>query len=166
MRFTFEVAGKKEMDRAFNRVTEHISDLRPLWPEVTRTVFNIEEEQFKSQGAKGRSGKWEKLSRNYAKQKERDYPGKPILQRTGRLEAALTSKTGDTVLIEEKQEYGFGTSLFYAAFHQAGTNKMPSRPPINFSEDNRRDITKAMQKGLLSIIKKDRQVTQSLEIQD
>lgn len=166
MRFTFEVAGKKEFDRAFNRVGEHVSDLRPVWPEVTREMYTLMDEQFKSEGSKGRSGKWKKLSRNYEKQKARTHPGMPILQRTGRLERGLTSKTGDTVLIESKDEYGFGTSLFYAAYHQTGTNKMPAREIFSFSEDSRTKLTKAIQKGLLKIIKADRVVTQSLEVED
>lgn len=165
-RFSFEVQGKKEFDRAFNRVEEHIEDLRPVWPHVSREMFSIMDEQFKSEGAKGRSGQWKKLSADYAKWKSLNYPGQPILQRSGRLVAALTNKTGDTVLIEDKQEFGFGTSLFYAAFHQTGTSKMPAREIFSFSDESRTRLMKGVQKGLLEIIKRDRQVTQSLEVQE
>jgi phage gpG-like protein len=164
-RFSFEVQGKKEFDRAFNRVEEHISDLRPLWPHVTRTMQDIMEEQFKSEGSKGRGGKWKDLSPAYEKWKSINYAGKPILQRSGRMFDSLTSKTGDTVLIEEKQEYGFGTNLFYASFHQSGTTNMPARELFSFTDESRTRLTKGIQRGLLEIIKTDRQVTQSLEVQ-
>lgn len=165
MRFEFIVSGVKEFDRAFNRIGEHVSDLRPIWPELTRELFTIEDEQFKSAGSKGRSGQWKELSAAYAKRKAIDYPGKPILQRTGKMMQSLTSKTGDTILVEEKDEYGFGTRLFYATYHQTGTPKMAARELVSLNEDSRRRITKAIQKGLLAIIKADRQVTQSVEVE-
>ena len=166
MRFTFEVEGKREFDRAFNRVGEHVQDLRPVWPHVTREFFETMDEQFKSEGSKGRSGKWKELEPAYAKQKAIDYPGQPILQRTGKLFASLTGKTSDTVLIEEKDEFGFGSSLLYAKFHQTGTSKMPAREIFSFTELTRTRITKAMQKGLLTLIKGDRDVTKSLEVDE
>jgi phage gpG-like protein len=156
MRFTFEIEGKAQFDRSFNRVEGHIKDLRPIWDRVERVFYRIEEEQFKSEGAKGRSGKWAKLSPEYAARKAIDYPGKLILERTGKLKSSLTSKTSDTVLIKEKQEFGFGSSLFYARFHQTGTKNMPARELFDFSDSQRTDITKEIQKGLLSYIKADK----------
>lgn len=164
MRFTFEVDGKKEFDRSFNRVRDHIEDLRPVWDGLEKIMYQIEGEQFKSEGAKGRSGKWKDLSKDYAARKAIDYPGKSILVRTGRLESSLTSKTGDSILIKEKQEFGFGTSLFYAVYHQTGTSKMPARPPISFADEQRMQMTKAIQKGLLKIMKGDSQI--KLEVQE
>jgi phage gpG-like protein len=158
MRFTFEVEGKAEFDRSFNRVGEHVSDLRPVWDRVEKIFYRIEEEQFKSEGSKGRSGKWKPLKPEYAGRKAIEYPGKLVLERTGKLKSSLTGKTGDTVLIKEKQEFGFGTSLFYAQFHQTGTSKMPAREIFSFSDSTRTDITKEIQKGLLEIIKSDRQI--------
>lgn len=165
MRFTFEVAGVKEFDRAFNRVEGHISDLRPVWDRVEREFYRIERGQFDSEGSAGRSGKWKPLSRKYAKQKAQRYGVQPILRALGKMAASLTGKTSDTVLIKEKQDFGIGTRLFYAAFHQKGTDKMPAREPISFSDDSRRDLQKEIQKGLLEIIKGDRQITQSLDIE-
>jgi hypothetical protein len=68
-RFSFEVAGVKEFDRAFNRVGEHISDLRPVWDKIERTFYKIEREQFDSEGSHGRTGKWAAITRPYAKRK-------------------------------------------------------------------------------------------------
>jgi phage gpG-like protein len=165
MRFSFELGNKVQFDRAFNRVEKHIEDLRPVWDRVEKIFYRVEQEQFKSEGSKGRSGKWKPLSPEYKKRKEIEYPGANILYRTGALERSLTSKTDDTLLIKEKQEFGFGTRLFYAAFHQEGTSKMPARPPFDFSDSQRTDITKEIQKGLLEIMKGDRQVNESLDVE-
>lgn len=155
MRFTFEVEGKAEFDRSFNRVRENISDLRPVWDRIERAFNRIEDEQFKSEGAKGRTGRWKPLSRRYAERKAVEFPGMPILQRSGRLYKALTGKSSDAVVVKTKEEFAIGTNLFYAAFHQTGTSKMPAREPISFSDDSRRTLTKEIQKGLLEIIRKE-----------
>lgn len=163
MRFTFEFLGKAEFDRSFNRVEKHIEDLRPVWDKVEKMMYQIESEQFKSEGAKGRTGKWKELTKDYAKRKAIEYPGTTILVRTGKLESSLTSKTNETVLIKEKQEFGFGTKLFYAVYHQTGTKKMPARPPISFADDQRTRLTKEIQKGLLEIMKSDSQIKLDVE---
>lgn len=165
MRISFEISGAKEFDRAFNRVGEHVSDLRPVWEHAEKAFYRLENEQFKSEGAKGRSGKWKELTRPYAERKAIDYPGQPILRRTGRLEKSLTGHTADSVLVKDKLEFGIGTNLFYAAFHQEGTSKMTARPPISFSDDQRTVLTKEIQKGLLKVMKADRQVTQSINVE-
>lgn len=164
-RFTFEINGVREFDRAFNRVTDHISDLRPVWDKIERTFYQIEREQFSSEGSAGRTGKWKPLTRPYAKRKAQKYGVQPILRASGKMASSLTGKTSDTVLIKDPQEFGIGTRLFYAAFHQTGTNKMPAREPISFSDENRRTLQKEMQKGLLEIIKSDPQVSQVLNVE-
>ncbi len=164
MRLTFEVDGKVEFDRAFHRVGEKLEDLRPVWPAIEREFYAIEDEQFKSEGAKGRGGKWKPLSRPYAQQKANKYGVQPILRATGRLEKSLTSKTSDTRVVMEKQEFGIGTTLFYAAYHQSGTKKMPARPVISFSNETRTRLTKTMQKSLLAELRSDRNITRVLEV--
>lgn len=165
MRLTFEIDGKAEFDRAAQGVSEHLSDLRPVWPEVKRSIQRIEREQFASEGAKGRSGKWKPLSRAYAQRKGKRYGAQPILRASGKLERSLTGETADTILIEEPLEFGFGTRLFYAVFHQRGTSKMPAREVFSFSEQQRTDLMKGLQKGLLKVIRGDRRVARSMEVE-
>jgi phage gpG-like protein len=164
MRFTFEIDGIKEFDRSFNRVEEHIKDLRPVWDAVERTFYDIEKEQFASEGSAGRGGKWKALSPAYLKRKEKQYPGTKILERTGKMRDALTQKTGDTVLVKTPDEFGIGTSLPYAGYHQRGGKRLPKREIVSFSDDNRRTMQKAMQKEFLTIMRKDGQI--KLDVKD
>jgi len=166
MRFTFEVEGVKQFDRAFDRLGFHCSDLRPVWPHVEREMENIMSEQFKSEGAKGRSGKWKELSPAYAKAKLKRYGQQPILRATGALEQSLTGKSGDSVRLATKEEFGFGTSLFYAAYHQRGGTNLPQREIFSFSDAQRTRLMKEMQKGLVEIIRRDRAITQSVKVED
>jgi len=158
MRLTIEVEGVVEYDRAFVSARGHLEDLRPVWPEVERAFQKVEDEQFKSEGSKGRSGKWKPLSRAYAEAKRKKYGDKPILQRTEKLVAAMTSNTSDTVVVKEKQEFGYGTSLFYMPF----VNKV--RPVVSLAEDQKTFIMKEMQKGILKAMKADRTITTVLDV--
>ena len=153
--FTFEIEGVQQFNRAFNRIEGHIDDLRPVWDHVERVMFEIEDAQFKSEGSRGGLGKWQPLSRAYAAQKEKTHPGKPILERTGRLMRSLTGKTGDTLLVKEKDEFGFGTAVPYAPFHQRGGGKLPKRAVVDLSSSQKRDLQKGIQKGLLDILRRD-----------
>lgn len=164
IRFSFEFGGKVQFDRAFNRVEKHIEDLRPVWDEVERVFYRIEREQFASEGAKGGGGKWKPLSRPYAERKAKTHPGRKILQREGNLRSSLIGNTADSVLRKEKQEFAIGTRLFYAPFHQDGTSKMPARPPIDLSDEQRTLMTKEIQKSLLKIIRADRTVSESINV--
>ena len=161
-KFTFEVEGQQQVVRSFNRVTDHISDLRAVWDYVQPELYKIIDENFKSEGARGGSGKWKPLSPAYAKRKAKLYPGKPILQATGRMYAALTGVTGDSLVVKSKDEFAIGTSLEYPSYHQRGTNRMPKRPPVDLGETQKRDVQKAVQKGLLDLIKSDPTVRSGL----
>lgn len=160
MRFTFEVAGVKEFDRSFNRVEGHIKDLRPVWDEIVPVFFEIEKRQFGTEGGAGRTGKWKPLTANYARWKAVQFPGAPILQRTGRLMRSLTGKTSDTVIEKKEQEFAIGSRVPYGKYHQTGTR---ARPPISFSDQDRRDLQKGIQKGLLTVIRKDNQIKLGVE---
>lgn len=163
-RFKFEVDGAVQFDRAFLRVQERIEDLRPVWDGVEREFHAIEREQFESEGSAGRSGKWAPLSRKYAEQKEKKYPGAQILERTGALKRSLTSETEHSTVTKEKQEFAIGTSLPYAKYHQRGGKHLPQREIISFSDTQRTRLMKEIQKGLLQIIRGDRTVTQTMDV--
>lgn len=155
MNIRFEVEGEVLLNRSFQRVGDHLDDLRPVWETVQRDFWKIEESQFKSQGVKGAGGAWQALSRPYAKQKAQRHGAKTILRATDRLYGSLTSQTGDTLLFKEKQEFGIGTSVPYAKFHQTGGGKLPKRAVIDFSESQKRDLSKAIQRDILTAMKRD-----------
>jgi phage gpG-like protein len=155
LRFTWEVEGVKILDRSFARIGEHLSDLTPVWDNVQREFWKIEDTQFKSENAKGASGTWKPLTRPYAKRKAQRYGVKTILRASDRLYGSLTGQTGDTVLIKDKMEFTIGTSLPYARYHQTGTGKMPKRPVIDFSEGQKRDLSKGIQRDILAVMRRD-----------
>lgn len=152
IRFYADVAGVEVIDRAFNRIDERMNDLRFLWPPVIKEFYVIEEGQFASEGAKGASGKWAAVSPAYKKWKEIHYPGQPILKLTNALYESLTDpEAPDAVFRAELLELVLGTKVPYARAHQFGTAKIPARPSISLTANDKRIFQKAIQSGLVQL---------------
>jgi phage gpG-like protein len=144
IRFVAEIQGSVQLDRAFNRVEQEISDFRNFWPGVILAFYEIETAQFQTEGAQGASGPWAPLSPAYKVFKEREFPGKTILRRTDALYESMTGPDAlDSILRPEKEELTIGSALPYALIHQK------SRPVISLSEDNKRKIVKSIQQRLV-----------------
>lgn len=152
--FKFEVEGKTQFNRSFSRADLVISDLRPVWDEIRNEFFDIQREQFKSEGGAGSSGQWKPLSTKYARLKNKKYPGKTILRRTDKLFKSLTSNTSDSIYIPKKDEVAMGTSVKYAKYHHNGSGRLPQREVISFSNRQRNRLTKKIQAKLISEMRK------------
>ena len=154
MRFSFSIDGVPEFDRAFNRIEQEIDDLRSVWPEVAKEFYQIEVEQFESEGGVGQSGKWAALSPAYAKYKAVKFPNQPILRATNSLFDAMTSSdaTG-SVFRPERSELTIGANLDYGAYHQRGSG-LPQRKVISMNENQKRRIQKAIQIGLVQFVRR------------
>jgi phage gpG-like protein len=144
IRFVAEVQGEVQLDRAFNRVDQEISDFRNFWPGVILAFYEIETAQFATEGAQGASGQWAALSPAYKIFKEIEFPGKTILRRTDALYESMTGPDAlDSIVRPEKDELTIGSALPYALVHQK------TRPIISLSEDNKRKIVKSIQQRLV-----------------
>jgi phage gpG-like protein len=154
-RITLIVEGEAEFDREFVRLDATFSDLTPIWPDVRDKFWEIEEQQFDSEGSAGRSGKWKRLSKRYEVQKIARYgAGLKILQATGDLKSSLTGQTSDTIYRTSKDEIMIGTSLPYARHHHQGAGRLPQRKPIDLSERQREGLMKTIQGSLVKQIRR------------
>jgi phage gpG-like protein len=94
------------------------------------------------------------LSRAYAKQKVKRWGMKTILRASDRMYESLTRETADTILLKDPMEFSIGTSVEYAKFHQRGGGRLPKRPVIDWSESQKRELMKAMQRDILKEMRK------------
>lgn len=153
--FSFELEGVEVFSRAFNRLEQGIDDFRSIWPNVAKEFYAIEHEQFASEGAHGASGKWAPLSPAYRKWKETHFPGQPILKLTHSLYESLTSPDAPASIFRiERDEMTLGSRVEYATAHQRGSGRMPARPPISLTEDDKRRLQKAIQVGLVQFTRR------------
>ena len=146
MRMTMSFSGDVQLDRTLVRMAHDVADARPIWEVIAQSFQRSERRNFKSQGAYA-SGTWAPLSPAYAAWKARAYPGTKILERTGDLKKSLTERPFGVEVIEPTFIV-LGTDIAYAEYHQNGTDKMPQRRPVEFTESLRRDWMKLIQSFL------------------
>lgn len=151
LRFTLIVDDVAVIDRAFSRFSSNIKDLRPIWDDVAKEFYRIEDEQFATEG--GHSGNpWKPLSAKYEKWKESKIPAQMILEWDGTLKHSLTGpRSKGSIRIDEPDSFAIGSSIPYARYHQQGTAKMPRRPPIDLNEGDKKRLTKAIHRGLVKM---------------
>lgn len=78
---------------------------------------------------KGTAGGWPALSTSYAQEKERTYPGRLILSRTGTLmESYLNYITINKAKRQVALGYPRGKVGYIGRIHQEGLGKVPARP--------------------------------------
>ena len=152
--FTAEVLGVEVLNRAFNRIDQHVSDLRSVWPDVAAEFYAIEHSAFESEGGTTSAGRWAPLSPAYAKFKAIAFPGQPILRATTSLYESMTSPdAADSIYRVEPLQLTIGSKREGAIYHQRGTRRMPARPIIALTGEDKRRIQKAIQRGLVPIIR-------------
>ena len=152
--FRIEVESEVVFDRAFNRLDHAISDFRSIWPEVSGTIYNIFGRAFDTEGTSTAAGKWKELSPAYAKAKAIKFPGQSILRAENTLFESLTDpEAADAIFLPEQDQLTIGSRTPYAVAHQRGSGRMSVRPIISFTETDKRDITKSLQRGLLQFVR-------------
>jgi phage gpG-like protein len=108
-----------------------LMDLEPLWALFRPIMAEVEQEQFESHG----HGEWPPLAESTLRQKT----GGEMLVQSGEMKDSFS-------LTSSARQAEWGTSVFYAAFHQDGTTKMPQRQviPDPFRAEDRRKLEGAM----------------------
>ena len=135
VKIRFEVANEVQFSRAFEFAQEKQADFTHPFELMSDDFYKSMSEVFSSEGAYEERKHWQELSPAYAAWKMRHYPGKKILERTGRLKRSLTVKGGeDSVSNITPSELAIGTRVPYAILHQMGTKRLPQRKIIELTE--------------------------------
>lgn len=120
--FKAEIHGLDFFEYQLKNIQEIFGDLRPLFRRFRRTILNIIDDNFDTEGTAS-GEKWQELSEKYNIQKIKKYGmGKKILEASGSLRKSFTSKIDDKTLT-------IGTAKEYAAIHNFGMDEknMPQR---------------------------------------
>jgi phage gpG-like protein len=154
VRIEITALGETVMRRELIRFADNLANPRIALETAAITLETAAEEQFDTEGAHA-SGGWAPLALSTIQEKDRKGLSPHILQATGRLRDSLTRKF-DPSHVERLSEDSltFGTTVPYAIFHQTGTRRMPRRPPVALSEDDKRLIVKGIQRALLAGVRR------------
>jgi len=135
---SFDVSGSNAVLQGLGQLEKALQDLRPFWRDVfAPKYFAVVQDLFatggrpRAPGGQWSGGAWTSLSPKYAVWKAKNFPGKPILVRTGALKDSVTwSGNGlgpGGVFQPEPQFVIVGSAIPYAPAHQKGTKHMPAR---------------------------------------
>ncbi|KWW97403.1 hypothetical protein LI90_4375 (plasmid) [Carbonactinospora thermoautotrophica] len=148
VRITFSFYGDTQLDRTLARFADNVQDARPVWEVLAERFRRAETRQFRSEGRYA-SGGWDPLSPRYAAWKARNYPGATILVRTGALRDSLTKRPFGIEVIEPSFMV-VGSDVEYGVYHQQGTERMPRRRPVEFTEWERREWVRILQRFIVT----------------
>ncbi len=142
LRMRFELfPSELQFSRAFSRLGEYATDLRPAWENIVDDFIEGERKQFASEGRSG-SGGWRPLTSRYARWKQRRYGNLPIGTRSRRLRNAAEGGSELQRRIE-KRELVLRILTPYARFFHA------DRPVIELTAAQKRRWSKIVQAHLV-----------------
>jgi hypothetical protein len=101
---------------------------------VEEWFYRTEREQFATQGAAGRSGRWQPHAAATARRKAIEGRGFQLLVDRGGMRDALTGRGGLGSLIERSGDRIVFRLPQPAGFHQTGTRRMPARKVVDPSD--------------------------------
>jgi len=118
------VRGEEGAKNLLQDMDRRSKNFRPVFEKAETYLERANRNNFTQAGLP--SGGWKPLDAQYGAWKASRFPGMPIMVRSGRLFASLTSLNNAAKSVGlTKAE--FGTTVEYAKFHQYGTNKMAKR---------------------------------------
>lgn len=151
---TFTIMGDVVLARGLSRFGDGIKDFSPAWNQILADFLRIEGEQFETEGHRAQRP-WTPLSPTYAAWKEKNFPGRPILQLTGALWSQMTVGTGLNVSIHPL-ELRMQPTAYYALFHQQGTATMPARKVVDLTEEDKMGWMKILHNYVYDTAKRER----------
>lgn len=152
MRLQLNFAGKVALSRLFQKVPVALEDMSEPLRMVSKSLRSFVGQRFDMQGAHEGGNAWAELTEPYATNKMKKYGPWLILQLPTQYlyksftQPGFTSEAGDMVEEIDEKSLIFGTSVYYAFWHQFGTKKMVARPPLEMSEDEKKEIVQIIRK--------------------
>jgi len=143
---SFNIEGEQQLSRRLRIAADKIKDWTPAFQETAMTLKNIfSREVFESQGAIIEE-QWSPLSKAYAYRKAKKYPGKGILEASGKMRAGfMTLYRPDIAQVWNEVEY--------FKYHQSNKprTKLPRRVMIKLAEAQRQQVVKIFHKYFIKV---------------
>lgn len=144
MQIQFAIEGEVQLSRVLQGISAACRDWTPALTAAGQDIEDfVVNDVFDTEG-EATGSPWQPLSAKYAAEKARDYPGMPILQRTGAMRAGFYSLVDNTNL-------RFGNAVEYFKYHQSNQPRkvIPRRLMLYLSDNLKAQIVKEFQIQLL-----------------
>lgn len=118
-----------------------LENLIPLWERFEVELSAIEQERFDTRGY----GEWPALSASTLAQKAaHGFPLDPLIRSRDLIDSLTSFGHDQSASTKGPQQFTWGTSVPYAAYHQDGTDKMPQRKVLEIRTEDRRRLEGVM----------------------
>lgn len=146
LRFEFESFGDKLISREILDMGDRALDARPAFRLIADDFREFEAERFDAEG----NGTWEPLALSTVAEKARRGQDPRILHATLQLRNSLTKKGAKYSYSRIFREFIlFGTSHPAGGYLQKGTEHMPARKPLGFTEPQKVVVLKRLQRHIV-----------------
>lgn len=146
-----DVGGQERMFRRLAGIVGKLDNFEPLGEALEPVVYGGMRAHFEGEGG----GQWSALSPRYAAWKQRRYPGRRIMVRTGELEASLTGRDARFSVRRVNRHGGeWGTKAPGAKAHDRGapSRGLPKRRLILIDNTFRRDLLATMREYVHGVV--------------
>lgn len=140
--FGLTTTGTQNSAAVLNSIGGRGADARPAWPSIFKLMQADTSERF----AHGGEGDWQRLAKETVESKARKRQDPRIMRASGALFKSLTADKGRGALRRKSRyQLTYGTSVFYARFHQTGKG-VPKRELITVDAALARQIVDALER--------------------
>lgn len=139
------------LDTALSSMQKRQSLLKQMTKETLRDIGEwyidfLQNDVWETEGAVFGEN-WTPLNPDYALQKSKKYPGRGVLEASGKLRNSWRLyTTSQYALIENTAQSEDGT--YYAIYHQQGTNRLPKRVIAKIDEQRKNKIYQMFSEGI------------------
>jgi hypothetical protein len=150
---TFSVYGHKQIERELLRFSARAADASPAWHTIVHLMKEDIKEQFDTEGA-SMSGGWPPDKPVTIERKAAMGLRTETMRATDRLMTSLTDEANsDQVVVIDPHGFEFKSLVDYGAYHMgpSADGTRPARPPVDFTEIQRRKYIKELQGFLVGI---------------
>jgi len=146
---SFELEGEVQLSRRLRMASNGVKDMSPAFKKIGRQMRQtFEGPVFESEGREI-GVHWKPLSPAYARWKSQKYPGRGILQRTGKMQGNFKNEHG-------KNYARIYNPTKYFKYHQSNQNRsssLPRRQMMKLGQLQREQVQKVIQAHLRAKIK-------------
>lgn len=149
-----DVVGEKQWSRGFELMAREAADISEPLRHVGRLIVESVGQQFMTEGAHGLGGRWQPLSPEYERWKEENFPGRPLLVRTGAMRRTVLDPGSLTVTARRLVYEPRGEHDDLAYYHQVGAGALPDMPPrklVALPESVRRSMDRAFHEWVVGL---------------
>lgn len=148
MKLDVEIRGEKDAGRKLDALGERATDASDAFHKILDKLIEGEKSLFRRSGGK----KWAPLARSTTYTKKSRGQDPRMMRASGALERSLT-QIGAPHQIKDinGESLTFGTSLFYAHFHQKPRRNEPKREVLQFRPIDKRHAREVLLDHLLGL---------------